>query len=117
MAKEEWGVKRTCPETGKRFYDLNNDPVTSPYTGTEYPLSFFTNDKKGTMSHKEDQSALKKAKEAEVDDDADVLDDAETFGDDVTGDADLGDDVLDDEDDNTVPLEELADVPASDDDN
>lgn len=111
MAKEEWGVKRTCPETGKRFYDLNADPVISPYTGTEYPLSHFTNDKKGSMSHKEDQSALKKAKEAENEDDADVLDDADG---ETSGDTDLGDDVLDDEDDTTVPLEELADVPASD---
>ena len=33
MAKEEWGTKRICPETGKRFYDLNNNPVISPYTG------------------------------------------------------------------------------------
>ncbi|MGB1705578.1 MAG: FYDLN acid domain-containing protein, partial [Paracoccaceae bacterium] len=22
MPKEEWGVKRVCPTTGKRFYDL-----------------------------------------------------------------------------------------------
>lgn len=33
MAKEEWGVKRLCPTTGKRFYDMNRDPVVSPYTG------------------------------------------------------------------------------------
>ncbi len=33
MAKEEWGTKRVCPETGKRFYDLNANPVISPYTG------------------------------------------------------------------------------------
>src|SRR6056297_467520 len=33
MPKEEWGVKRLCPTTGKRFYDLNNDPIISPYTG------------------------------------------------------------------------------------
>ena len=33
MPKEEWGVKRVCPTTGKRFYDLNNDPIISPYTG------------------------------------------------------------------------------------
>ena len=38
MPKEEWGVKRVCPETGKRFYDLGKDPITSPYTGKEYPL-------------------------------------------------------------------------------
>ncbi len=33
MPKEEWGTKRLCPETGKRFYDLNRSPVISPYTG------------------------------------------------------------------------------------
>ena len=41
MAKEEWGTKRMCPETGKRFYDLNNSPVISPYTGKELiPVSY-----------------------------------------------------------------------------
>ena len=33
MPKEEWGTKRVCPTTGKRFYDLNKDPIVSPYTG------------------------------------------------------------------------------------
>ncbi|NNL72125.1 MAG: TIGR02300 family protein, partial [Silicimonas sp.] len=33
MPKEEWGTKRLCPTTGKRFYDLNNNPIVSPYTG------------------------------------------------------------------------------------
>ncbi|MCH1387576.1 MAG: TIGR02300 family protein, partial [Rhodobacteraceae bacterium] len=33
MPKEEWGTKRVCPTTGKRFYDLNADPIVSPYTG------------------------------------------------------------------------------------
>ena len=33
MAKEEWGTKRVCPTTGKRFYDLNRTPIVSPYTG------------------------------------------------------------------------------------
>ena len=33
MPKEEWGVKRVCPTTGKRFYDLNKNPIVSPYTG------------------------------------------------------------------------------------
>ena len=32
MPKEEWGVKRVCPTTGKRFYDLNKSPIVSPYT-------------------------------------------------------------------------------------
>ena len=33
MPREEWGVKRVCPTTGKRFYDLNRNPIVSPYTG------------------------------------------------------------------------------------
>ncbi len=33
MPKEEWGTKRLCPTTGKRFYDLNANPIISPYTG------------------------------------------------------------------------------------
>jgi len=41
VAKQELGVKRTCPETGKKFYDLNKDPIVSPYTGKTYPRSFF----------------------------------------------------------------------------
>ena len=30
MAKSEFGTKRVCPTTGKRFYDLNKNPVISP---------------------------------------------------------------------------------------
>ena len=41
MAKPELGTKRIDPETGKKFYDLNRDPIVSPYTGKSYPLSFF----------------------------------------------------------------------------
>ena len=26
MPKEEWGTKRVCPTTGKRFYDLGKNP-------------------------------------------------------------------------------------------
>ena len=33
MAKPELGTKRICPETGRKFYDLNKDPIVSPYTG------------------------------------------------------------------------------------
>ncbi|MCP5086232.1 MAG: TIGR02300 family protein [Rhodobacteraceae bacterium] len=111
MPKEEWGVKRVCPETGKRFYDLQANPIVSPYTGTEYPLSFFTQDKsKTTMADKEDQSAIKKAKEEEQAEETDVLDD--DSGDDDATDVNLGDDVLEEDDDDTVNLEEIADVPA-----
>jgi uncharacterized protein (TIGR02300 family) len=41
VAKTELGTKRTDPDTGKKFYDLNRDPVVSPYSGKSWPLSFF----------------------------------------------------------------------------
>jgi len=41
MASSERGTKRTDPDTGKKFYDLNMDPIVSPYSGKSYPRSFF----------------------------------------------------------------------------
>jgi len=41
MASSDRGTKRTDPDTGKKFYDLNLDPVVSPYTGKSYPRSYF----------------------------------------------------------------------------
>jgi len=38
MAKTELGTKRVCPETGRKFYDLNKNPVISPYTGKVVPV-------------------------------------------------------------------------------
>jgi uncharacterized protein (TIGR02300 family) len=42
MAKPELGTKRVCPETGRKFYDLNKDPVISPYTGKIVPVEPLT---------------------------------------------------------------------------
>ena len=42
MAKPELGTKRVCPETGRKFYDLNKDPVISPYTGKIVPVELPT---------------------------------------------------------------------------
>jgi uncharacterized protein (TIGR02300 family) len=41
LAKDARGTKREDPETGKKFYDLNKDPIVSPYTGKSYPRSYF----------------------------------------------------------------------------
>jgi uncharacterized protein (TIGR02300 family) len=107
MPKEEWGVKRVCPTTGKRFYDLNKDPIVSPYTGEVVELD--TGKSRMIAADAEDAASLK-AKEASVDSDADVLDDDDAL------DVDLGDDVLDDDDDDNVSLDEIADVASEDED-
>ena len=105
MPKEEWGVKRVCPTTGKRFYDLNNDPIISPYTGEVVEVD--TGKTRMIAADAEDRQS--KAKSEDVDE-VDVLDD-----DDV--DVELeDDDVLEDDDDDNVSLDDIADVAGDDDD-
>jgi uncharacterized protein (TIGR02300 family) len=38
VAKTDLGTKRVCPDTGRKFYDLNKTPVVSPYTGKVVPI-------------------------------------------------------------------------------
>ncbi len=105
MPKEEWGTKRLCPTSGKRFYDLNKNPIVSPYTGEVVEID---SSKTRMIAADAEDAVTAKAKEADVDEDAVLVDD-----DDV--DVDLGDDVLDDdEDDDTVSLDEIADVSTED---
>jgi uncharacterized protein (TIGR02300 family) len=39
VGKSDLGTKRICPTTGKKFYDLNRNPVISPYTGEVVPIA------------------------------------------------------------------------------
>ena len=109
MAAEEWGTKRVCPTTGKRFYDLNKDPIVSPYTGEVLEVDAA---KSRMIAADAEDAATAKAKAAKADEEHDLIDD----DDDV--DVDLDDDILDDDDDDdsTVPLEDIADVSDEDDD-
>lgn len=105
MPKAEWGTKRLCPTSGKRFFDLNKNPIVSPYTGEIVEAD---NSKTRMIAADAEDAVTAKAKEAEVEDDA-VLED------DDDADVDLGDDILDDEeDDDTVSLDEIADVSNED---
>ena len=107
MPKEEWGTKRLCPETGKRFYDLNATPIISPYTGKEVTI-----DTSKTRTMVADAEDLQSKKARDVDDEDDlILDDEEE------DDVDLGDDVMEDDDDeDTVSFDDLGDVAAKPDD-
>lgn len=55
MANSDRGTKREDPETGKKFYDLNKDPIVSPYTGKSYPRSFFEQGVKARSSVERDE--------------------------------------------------------------
>jgi uncharacterized protein (TIGR02300 family) len=111
MPKEEWGVKRVCPTTGKRFYDLNKSPIISPYTGEVVSLDL--TGRKGPAANAAPAAAIKekrgKATDAS-DEDEDLL---------VTDDDDveIDDDLLEDEDDDSVALDDLADVAGDNDEN
>ncbi|TDK42396.1 TIGR02300 family protein [Antarcticimicrobium luteum] len=108
MPKAEWGVKRVCPTTGKRFYDLNKDPIVSPYTGEIVQLD--TGKSRMIAADAEDAVTAKAKTKAKDEDDA-VLDDDDSI------DVDLGDDVLEDDDDeDNVSLDDIADVASDDDD-
>ncbi len=106
MPKEEWGVKRICPETGKRFYDMNKSPIISPYTGDVVEVEA---GKSRMIAADAEDAVTTKLKESEVEKDADILDDEDEV------DVDLGDDVLDDDEEDTVSLDEIADVPSESD--
>ena len=104
MPKEEWGVKRVCPTTGKRFYDLNKNPIVSPYTGEIVELD--TGKSRMIAADAEDAASVK-AREAVSDDD--LLDDDDAV------DVDLDDDLLDDDDDDdSVSLDDITDVSSDD---
>jgi uncharacterized protein (TIGR02300 family) len=108
MPNEEWGVKRLCPKCATRFYDLKNDPMTCPSCESEFDLASMQDGGKiAAAKLKKEEAAA--AKEPIIDDVEDVLDDDNEVG--------ASDDDLLDDDDDTVALEEVADVPANDDDN
>ena len=108
MPNEEWGVKRLCPKCATRFYDLKNDPMTCPSCDFEFDLASLLDGGKAAAAK------VKKEAEAAAAAEDPILDDVEDVLDDDSGASD--DDLLDDDDD-TVTLEEVADVPANDDDN
>lgn len=115
MANPDLGTKRICPETGRKFYDLNKDPIVSPYTGQTYPRSYFDIITKAPVIEEEEEEA----EEKEIDADeggAELVSleeaDDEAKGDDIPLDDDDEDVDLGDDDDDTF----LADDEEDEDD-
>ena len=109
MAREEWGTKRICPETGKRFYDLNNNPVISPYTGKAIILDKSSSDK---VRSKVKSTENKKDEKFEESDELLNIDD-DLIVDEAADSSELDDELLEEDEQDTVPLEEITDVPSS----
>lgn len=98
MAKSELGTKRIDPETGRKFYDLNKDPIVSPYTGRSYPRSYFESNSETPIEDEEDteqkelgeEDAVEVVSLEDADEEAKGGDDLPDLGED--DDVDLGDD-------------------------
>ncbi len=113
MAKTELGTKRVDPETGRKFYDLNKDPIVSPYTGKTYLRSYFDDGKVAELEEEEVE-----AKEVDSEEDGAELVSLEDADDEAKGDdlPDLDDDEdvdLGDEDDTFLAEEEEEDDDVS----
>ena len=128
MAKPELGTKRIDPETGKKFYDLNRDPIVSPYTGKSYPLSFFEETSAAAVMEKDEDEDVNEVDtentEVELvsledaDEDASGGDDLPDLGDDddVEIDGDEDDTFLEqDEDDDNDDMSDLIGVTGDED--
>lgn len=116
MAKPELGTKRIDPETGRKFYDLNKDPIVSPYTGKTYPRSYFEEGKAAAIE--EEEEVAEKEVDAEEEEGVEVVS-LEDADEEVKGGDDLPD-LGDDEDDVDLGDDEedtfLADEEEEDDD-
>ena len=113
MPKDEWGTKRVCPKCGERFYDLNKDPITGP-CGATYSLASITEaHKKPAKEPQQKQEEIAEINPILAGDDLDA--DPIILDDDDAG-IELGDELLEEEDDDSVSLEELTDVPSENED-
>ena len=105
MPNEDWGTKRVCPTTGKRFYDMNRSPIVSPYTGEVVDIE---------SARRKMAAAVIARVSPEKDDDV-LVDDLEADDDllaaGVSDDAEMDAELLEDDADDNVSLDDLADVP------
>jgi uncharacterized protein (TIGR02300 family) len=117
VAKAELGTKRIDPETGRKFYDLNKDPIVSPYTGKSYPRSYFDEGKISAIE--EDEEVADKEVDGDEEEGAEVVS-LEEADDEAKGGADDLHDLVDDEDDVDLGDDDddtfLADEEEEDDD-
>jgi uncharacterized protein (TIGR02300 family) len=104
MPKDEWGLKRVCPNCTTRFYDLQRDPMGCPACGASFSVE-------SLLAGRSRPVRFEKAKPQAAD--IGEVPDLDTDDAVIEGDDELEDDILEDEEDN-VDLDEIADVAADD---
>ncbi|TQV76211.1 TIGR02300 family protein [Denitrobaculum tricleocarpae] len=108
MAKPEWGLKRVCQSCSAKFYDMQRNPITCPKCGANFdPDALLKSRRPRPAAKATPKEAVKKPVES-VEDDV-LLDDSDdddlktddddddavlTNTDDLGGDSDLADVVI-----------------------
>ena len=100
MPKDEWGVKRVCPTCSTRFYDLQHDPMTCPNCGPTFTVDSLT-----AVKPKVHRAEKLKPEPVDIED----LPEIDAEDDVIESTDDLDDEILEDEED-SVDLEDIADV-------
>jgi uncharacterized protein (TIGR02300 family) len=109
VSQAELGLKRTCPECGSKFYDLNKNPATCPKCGAGFDLSISQRQSRARQSEppKPEPKQIK-AKKPLGDEEFSDLEDQDVDLDDID---DLDD--SDDEDDFEDDLDDENDLVGS----
>ena len=117
MAKESWGTKRTCPKCDTRFYDLNKDPLLCPNCGNSFSLESVTEvfKKSPKESSPKKEKPEKDSTEIQGVEPEDIILD-EDLEENDTSNVDLEDDILEEDDEDSTPMEVIADVAKDEDD-
>ena len=116
MAKESWGKKRTCPKCDTRFYDLNKDPLICPNCGHAFSLEsimeVFKKSSKDTPPKKTAAEPTSTNLE-ELEPEDIILN--EELEEDTNANVDLEDDLLEEEEDDSTPMDVIPDVSKDED--
>ena len=112
MAKESWGTKRTCPKCETRFYDLNKNPLLCPNCNNSFDLDsimevFKKSSKDPTVKKETEETTATEIQDIEPEDI--ILD--EDLDEEAGSNVDLEDNLLEEEDEDSTPMDVIADVP------
>lgn len=108
MPKDEWGVKRLCPHCASRFYDLRRDPMTCPECNHSFSAE--------SLVAGRGRALMAEKLPPQVDDiDVEDIESEDVLEDEAGPEADLDDDLLEEDEEDSVSLDEIADVAGDED--
>jgi uncharacterized protein (TIGR02300 family) len=72
VAKPEWGLKRTCPTCGAKFYDLRRETIVCPVCDSAYDPERLPKPRRGGPVAREEKPAAVVRRPVPVEDEEDV---------------------------------------------